>query len=42
MVLKDEIERYREEHQEPVLQIASKFFSRLTLGSFAGLRADDV
>ena len=40
MVLKDEIERYREEHQEPVLQIASKFFSKLTLGSFAGLRAD--
>ena len=40
MVLKDEIERYREEHQEPVLQIASNFFSKLTLGSFAGLRAD--
>ena len=40
MVLKDEIERYREEHQDPVLQIASRFFSELTLGSFAGLRAD--
>jgi uncharacterized protein YhaN len=39
-VLKDEIERYREEHQEPVLQIASGFFSELTLGSFAGLQTD--
>jgi uncharacterized protein YhaN len=40
MVLKDEIERYREEHQDPVLQIASKYFADLTLGSFAGLRTD--
>lgn len=39
-VLKDEIERYREEHQDPVLRIASRLFSQLTLGSFAGLRAD--
>lgn len=39
-VLKDEIERYREQHQEPVLQIASGFFSGLTLGSFAGLQTD--
>ena len=39
-VLKDEIERYREEHQDPVLQIASRLFSQLTLGSFAGLRGD--
>ncbi|MHC4116684.1 MAG: AAA family ATPase [Planctomycetota bacterium] len=40
VVLKDEIERYREEHQDPVLQIASRFFSELTLGSFSGLRTD--
>lgn len=40
MVLKDEIERYREEHQDPVLRIASRFFSELTLGSFTGLRTD--
>jgi uncharacterized protein YhaN len=40
VVLKDEIERYREEHQDPVLKIASKYFSELTLGSFAGLRTD--
>ncbi len=40
MVLKDEIDRYREENQDPVLQIASKYFSKLTIGSFAGLRTD--
>jgi uncharacterized protein YhaN len=40
MVLKNEIERYREEHQDPVLQIASKYFADLTLGSFVGLRTD--
>lgn len=40
VVLKDEIERYREEHQDPVLKIASRYFSELTLGSFAGLRTD--
>ena len=40
MVLKDEIERYREEHQDPVLRIASRYFSELTLGSFEGLRTD--
>ncbi|MGM0682173.1 MAG: AAA family ATPase, partial [Thermodesulfobacteriota bacterium] len=39
-VLQDEIERYREEHQDPVLKIASRFFAELTLGSFSGLRAD--
>ncbi len=40
MMLKNEIERYREEHQDPMLQIASDIFSRLTIGSFAGLRSD--
>jgi len=39
-VLRQEIERYREEHQDPVLKIASRYFSGLTLGSFAGLRTD--
>lgn len=39
-VLQDEIERYREEHQGPVLNIASGIFSDLTRGSFAGLRTD--
>jgi uncharacterized protein YhaN len=39
-VLQDEIERYRAEHQDPILKIASRYFSELTLKSFAGLRAD--
>ena len=40
IILKNEIERYREENQDPLLKIASKIFSDLTLGSFAGLRTD--
>ncbi len=40
MVLKDEIERYRKEHQDPVLRVASKYFADLTINSFAGLRTD--
>ena len=39
-VLRDAIERYREEHQDPIVQKASGIFSQLTLGSFSGLRAD--
>ena len=39
-VLKDEIERYREEHQGPILALASHYFAELTLGSFAGLKTD--
>ncbi|MBN2809306.1 MAG: AAA family ATPase [Deltaproteobacteria bacterium] len=39
-VLQKEIERYRKEHQEPILKIASRFFAELTLNSFAGLRTD--
>jgi uncharacterized protein YhaN len=39
-VLQQAIDRYREEHQDPVLKIAAGYFQRLTLGSFAGLRAD--
>ena len=39
-ILQREIERYREEHQDPVLKIASNYFNTLTLGSFAGLRTD--
>jgi uncharacterized protein YhaN len=34
------IDRYREEHQDPVLKIASTYFRDLTLGSFTGLRTD--
>jgi uncharacterized protein YhaN len=39
-LLQQVIERYREEHQDPVLALASRSFQDLTLGSFAGLRAD--
>jgi uncharacterized protein YhaN len=39
-ILREEIERYRAENQDPVLKIASRYFSELTLGSFAGLRTD--
>lgn len=39
-ILQQEIERYREEHQDPVLKIASGYFADLTLNSFACLKAD--
>ena len=39
-VLQQAIDRYREEHQDPVLRIAAGYFHKLTLGSFAGLRTD--
>ena len=38
VVLDREVERYREQHQGPVLKRASALFPRLTLGSFRGLR----
>ncbi len=40
-VLKSEIERFRRENQGPVLAISSRYFSELTLGSFAGLLTDE-
>jgi len=40
-VLKSEIERFRNENQAPVLAIASRYFSELTQGSFAGLLTDE-
>lgn len=39
-VLRRAIDRYREEHQSPVVSLASDYFRRLTLGSFDGLRVD--
>ncbi len=39
-VLREAVERYRKEHQGPVLDRAGGLFARLTAGSFAGLRAD--
>ncbi|MDT8441331.1 MAG: AAA family ATPase [Desulfuromonadales bacterium] len=39
-LLKKEIERYRQENQDPILKMASRYFAELTLGSFPGLRSD--
>ncbi len=39
-ILQQEIERYREEHQDPVLTLASAYFKNLTLGSFVRLHTD--
>ncbi len=39
-VLQRGIERYRDRHQGPLLARASDLFSRLTAGSFSGLRSD--
>ena len=40
-ILKQEIERFRSENQDPVLKIASGYFRQLTLGSFETLRTDE-
>ena len=39
-ILRREIERYRREHQAPLLSRASELFGRITLGSFTGLRPE--
>ena len=39
-ILRDQIERYRQENQGPLLQRASEHFAQLTRLSFEGLRAD--
>lgn len=39
VILRREIERYREENQGPLLGRASSLFARLTLGAYTGLRA---
>ncbi|NTW83611.1 MAG: AAA family ATPase [Chlorobiaceae bacterium] len=39
-ILRDEIERYRQENEAPVLKRASRYFRELTMGSFEGLRTD--
>lgn len=40
LVLRRAIERYRTQNQGPILDRAGTLFSRLTLGSFAGLRTE--
>lgn len=39
-VLARSIEHYREKHQGPILERTNDLFSRLTLGSFEGIRAE--
>lgn len=39
-LLRREIERYRAEHQDPLLRRAGEVFAALTLGRYAGLRSD--
>ena len=39
-ILRDETERYRNDNEAPVLKIASRYFSELTMGSCTGLRTD--
>ncbi len=39
-VLSHGIERYRQENQNPILEIASEIFSKLTMGSFSKLKVD--
>ncbi|MBI1948220.1 MAG: AAA family ATPase [Deltaproteobacteria bacterium] len=41
LILEEQMERYRQENQTPVLKRAGELFARLTLGSFSGLR-DEV
>lgn len=38
VVLSREVERYREQHQGPVLRQSSELFPRLTLGAYSGLK----
>ncbi|MEZ4524811.1 MAG: AAA family ATPase [Desulfobacterales bacterium] len=40
VILHQGIERYREKNQGPILKRSGELFSRMTLGSFAGLRAE--
>lgn len=41
LILEEQMERYRQENQTPVLRRAGELFAKLTLGSFSGLR-DEV
>ncbi|MCC6748844.1 MAG: AAA family ATPase [Deltaproteobacteria bacterium] len=38
LILEEQMERYRQENQTPVLRRAGELFARLSLGSFSGLR----
>jgi len=41
LILEEQMERYRQDNQTPVLRRAGELFTKLTLGSFSGLR-DEV
>lgn len=41
LILEEQMERYRQDNQTPVLRRAGELFAKLTLGSFSGLR-DEV
>jgi uncharacterized protein YhaN len=38
-LLQEEMKRYREKHEGPIVRRASEIFTRLTLGSFSGIRS---
>ena len=38
LILEEQMERYRQDNQTPVLRRAGELFAKLTLGSFSGLR----
>lgn len=40
LILEEQMERYRQDNQTPVLRRAGELFAKLTLGSFSGLRDD--
>jgi uncharacterized protein YhaN len=40
LVLREQIERYRAQHQDPLVRRAGELFAKLTLGSFSGVRAE--
>ena len=39
-VLRETMEQFRQKNQGPILELASRVFTRLTLGSFCGLRVE--
>ena len=39
-VLRETMKQFREKNQGPILEVASRVFARLTLGSFCGLRVE--
>ncbi|MBL7050094.1 MAG: AAA family ATPase [Nitrospira sp.] len=40
LILKREVDQYRQQNQDPILKIAARYFSELTLGAYSGLKTD--